>query len=182
MNKRPKFAQKIAKEKMSQKRNETEILLVDELNRLNREEDEVNQRLENTTRENEKNESLITNLTDQVERVVEERLPLRERIKNTFKEYGFTAFAFLSVVSVALGVLLSSLKSGLSTLGKGVGDGFKAVGKKLGEILPGIIGERASFIFKTAGEVISFLGKNAWLLVVAIVVYAVEQFKNKNKK
>ena len=63
------------------------------------------------------------------------------------------------------------MKSGLTKLGKGVGDGFKAVGKKLGEILPGIVGAIASFIFKTAGEVISFLGKNAWLLVVAVVVY-----------
>jgi len=45
-----------------------------------------------------------------------------------------------------------------------------------------LIGAIASFIFKTAGEVISFLGKNAWLLVVAVVVYAVEQFKSKNKK
>ena len=57
-----------------------------------------------------------------------------------------------------------------------------AIGKKLGEILPGLIGTIASFIFKAAGEVISFLDKNAWLLVVAVVVYAVEQFKSKNKK
>ena len=89
------------------------------------------------------------------------RLPLRERIKNIFN---------ISAVSVVLGVIFSSLKGGLSTLGKGVGNGFKAVGKKLGEILPGIVGAIDSFIFKTAGEVISFLGKHAWLLVVAIVV------------
>ena len=53
--------------------------------------------------------------------------------------------------------------------------------KKLGEILPGMIGAIASFIFRTAGEVIGFLAKNAWLLIVGLVVFAVEQFKNKNK-
>jgi len=83
---------------------------------------------------------------------------------------------------VSLLVFLSNLKSGLSKLGKGIGDGLKAIGKKLGEILPDLIGTIASFIFRTAGEVISFLGKNAWLLVVAVVVYAVEQFKRKIKK
>ena len=36
----------------------------------------------------------------------------------------------------------------------------------------------ASFIFKTAGEAIGFLAKNAWLLIVAVVVYFVEQVKN----
>ena len=105
---------------------------------MNREEDEARQRLENTNRENEQNESLITNLTDQVERV-EERLPLRERVKNIFKEYGFTAFAVLSAVGVVLGIVLSNLKSVLSKVEKGLGDESKAIGKKLGEI-PGIVG------------------------------------------
>ena len=105
---------------------------------MNREEDEARQRLENTNRENEQNESLITNLTDQVERV-EERLPLRERVKNIFKEYGFTAFAVLSAVGVVLGIVLSNLKSVLSKVEKGLGDDSKAIGKKLGEI-PGIVG------------------------------------------
>jgi len=90
-------------------------------------------------------------------------MSLIDRVKVIFKKHGFTAFAILSAVSVVLSVVLSYLKSGLSKLGKGVGGGFKAKGKKLGEILPGLIGTIASFIFKTAGEVISFLGKNAWL-------------------
>ena len=95
---------------------------IDKLNWLNREEDEARQRLENTNRENEQNESLITNLTDQVERV-EERLPLR----------------VLSAVGVVLGIVLSNLKSVLSKVEKGLGDESKAIGKKLGEI-PGIVG------------------------------------------
>ena len=122
---------------------------------------------------------------DQLEReneVIEERLSLRDRVKAIFKKNGFTAFAVLSAVGAVIGVILSNLKSGLSRLGKGVGNGLKAIGKKLGEILPGMVGAIASFIFKTAGEAIGFLAKNAWLLIVAVVVYFVEQVKNKRKK
>ena len=114
--------------------------------------------------------------------VIEERMSLRDRVKAIFKKYGFTAFAVLSAVGAVIGVIVSNLKSGLSKLGKGVGNGLKAIGKKLGEILPGMIGAIASFIFKTAGEAIGFLAKNAWLLIVAVVVYFVEQVKNKQKR
>ena len=113
---------------------------------------------------------------------IEERMSLRDRVKAIFKKYGFTAFAVLSAVGAVIGVIVSNLKSGLSRLGKGLSKGFKALGKKLGEILPGMIGAIASFIFKTAGEAIGFLAKNAWLLIVAVVVYFVEQVKNKSKR
>ena len=109
-------------------------------------------------------------------------MSLRDRVKYIFKKYGFTAFAVLSAVGAVIGVIVSNLKRGLSKLGKGIGNGFKALGKKLGEILPGMIGAIASFIFKTAGEAIGFLAKNAWLLIVAVVVYFVEQVKNKSKR
>ena len=112
---------------------------------------------------------------------IEERMSLRDRVKAIFKKYGFTAFAVLSAVGVVIGVIVSNLKSGLTTVAKGVGNGLKAIGKKIGEILPGMIGAIASFIFKTAGQVIGFLGKHAWLLIVAAVVYFVEQFKKKRR-
>ena len=129
--------------------------------------DQQREEIENLERENE---------------VIEERMSLRDRVKAIFKKYGFTAFAVISAVGAVIGVILSNLKSGLSKLGKGVGNGLKAIGKKLGEILPGMIGAIANFIFKTAGEAIGFLAKNAWLLIVAIVVYFVEQVKNKHKR
>ena len=108
---------------------------------------------------------------------IEERMPLRDRVKSIFKKYGFTAFAVLSAVGAVIGVIVSNLKSGLSRLGKGIGNGFKALGKKLGEILPGMIGAIASFIFLKMK-----LAKNAWLLIVAVVVYFVEKVKNKSKR
>ena len=64
----------------------------------------------------------------------------------------------------------------LESLGKGVGGALKIIGKKIGEILPGMIGAIASFVFKTAGEAVGFLAKNAWLILAA-VMYLIEKFK-----
>ena len=138
----------------------------DQRENIDRNIDQQREEIDNLERENE---------------VIEERLSLRDRVKAIFKKYGFTAFAVLSAVGAVIGVIVSNLKGGLSKLGKGVGNGLKAIGKKLGEILPGMVGAIASFIFRTAGEAIGFLAKNAWLLIVAVVVYFVEQVKNKRK-
>ena len=113
---------------------------------------------------------------------IEEKLPLKQRIKAIFKKYGFTAFAVATAIGTVIGVIVSNLKAGLTKVTTGVGNGLKELGKKLGEILPGMIGAIASFIFRTAGEVIGFLAKNAWLLVVGLVVLAVDQLKKKNKR
>ena len=62
-------------------------------------------------------------------------------------------------------------------LGKGVGGALKNIGKKIGEILPGMIGAIASFVFKTAGEAVGFLAKHAWLLILAAVTIMIEKLK-----
>ena len=110
---------------------------------------------------------------------IEQRMTLRDRVKTIFKKYGFTVFAVASAVGVIIGVIVANLKNGLTSLSKGVGNGLKTIGKKLGEILPGLVGAIASFVFRTAGEVVGFLAKNAWLLIVGVVIYLVEQFKKK---
>ena len=115
------------------------------------------------------------------ERVNERLLSLRDRVKEIFKKYGFTVVSVLTAIGVVIGVIVSNLKAGLTSVAKGVGNGLKELGKKLGEILPGMIGAIASFIFRTAGEVIGFLAKNAWLLIVGLVLLAIEQFKKKSK-
>ena len=120
-------------------------------------------------------------VAEREEEVAIERLSIRDRIKAIFKKYGFTVFSIVSAIGVVIGVVVSNLKAGLTKVAKGVGNGLKELGAKLGQILPGMVGAIASFIFKTAGEVIGFLAKNAWLLVVGLVVLAVEQFKKKTK-
>ena len=88
--------------------------------------------------------------------------------------------AVITAVSVVISVIIFNLKKRLTTLGKGLGNGLKDIGKKVSEILPGMVGAIARFIIKTADEVVGFLGKHAWLLIVpAFVLYVVEQFKKK---
>ena len=112
---------------------------------------------------------------------LEERLSLREKVKNIFKNYGFTVTAVFLAVGTVIGVIVNSLTKGLKTVATGVGNGLKDLGKKIAGILPGLIGAIVSFIFKTAGSVISFLGKNAWLLILGVAVFTVERFKKKNR-
>ena len=110
---------------------------------------------------------------------IEERMSLRDRVKSIFKKYGFTVFAVVSAVGLVIGVIVNILKKGLTSLGKGVGGALKNIGKKIGEILPGMIGAITSFVFKTAGEAVGFLAKNAWLLILAAVMFMIKKFKKK---
>ena len=113
--------------------------------------------------------------------IIEERMSLRDRVKLIFKKYGFTVFAVVSAVGLVIGVIVNNLKKGLTSLGKGVGGALKNIGKKIGEILPGMIGTIASFVFKTAGEAVGFLAKNAWLLILAAVMFMIEKFKRNRR-
>ena len=108
-------------------------------------------------------------------------MSLRDRVKLIFKKYGFTVFPVVSAVGLVIGVIVSNLKKGLTSLGKGVGGALKTIGKKIGEILPGMIGAIASFVFKTAGEAVGFLVKHAWLLILAAVTIMIEKFKKRNR-
>ena len=143
------------------------------------------QNLERLDQDITKEETGVHNGQEQVEaareRVNQRLLSLRDRVKEIFKKYGFTVFAVTSAIGVVIGVIVSNLKAGLTSVAKGVGNGLKELGAKLGQILPGMVGAIASFIFKTAGEAIGFLAKNAWLLIVGLVVLAVEQFKKRSR-
>ena len=112
---------------------------------------------------------------------LEERVSLREKVKNIFKKYGFTVAAVFLAVGTVIGVIVNSLTKGLKTVATGVGNGLKELGKKIAGILPGLIGAIVSFIFKTAGSVISFLRKNAWLLILGVAVFTVERFQKKKR-
>ena len=146
--------------------------------RLKSEVDKLREQIRNKTISSKEQISNIDGRKDEILK----NLPLRERLKYIFKKYGFTVFAVVSAVGIIIGVIVSNLSKGLSTLGRGVGNGLKTLGKKLGEILPGMVGAIVSFLFKTAGQVIGFLGENAWLLIMAVVIYFVEQMKSGNKR
>ena len=111
----------------------------------------------------------------------EQELPLRERVKNIFKKYGWT----LQAVALAVGIVLSALAlaatNGLKAGTKALGNGLKAIGQKLGSLLPGLIVSIVSYIFKAAGSVLSFLGEHAWLLILAVVAFFMERLIKKRK-
>ena len=112
----------------------------------------------------------------------EQKLPLRERVKNIFKKYGWT----LQAVALAVGIVLSALAlaatNGLKAGTKAIGNGLKAIGQKLGSLLPGLIGSIVSYIFKAAGQVFSFLGEHAWLLILAVVAFFMERLLKRRRR
>ena len=134
--------------------------------------------------ENGENQEEIERLEAENERLGEQneeifsRMSLRDKVKYIFKKYGLTIFGVLAAVGTVIGVIVSNLKAGLTNVAKGVGNGLKELGKKLGQILPGMVGAIVSFLFKAAGEAVGFLAKHAWLLILLVVTFAVEQFKN----
>ena len=112
----------------------------------------------------------------------EQELPLRERVKNIFKKYGWT----LQAVALAVGIVLSALAlaatNGLKAGTKAIGNGLKAIGQKLGSLLPGLIGSIVSYIFKAAGQVFSFLAEHAWLLILAVVAFFMEKLLKRRRR
>ena len=136
--------------------------------------------------ENGENQEEIERLEAENERLGEQneeifsRMSLRDKVKYIFKKYGLTIFGVLAAVGTVIGVIVSNLKAGLTNVAKGVGNGLKELGKKLGQILPGMVGAIVSFLFKAAGEAVGFLAKHAWLLIMLVVTFAVEQLKKRS--
>ena len=81
----------------------------------------------------------------------ERALPLRERIKEIFKNYGVTLTAIVLAAGVTIGAVIGVITNSLKALGKGMGNGLKEIGKNTASLLPGLLGSIVSFLFKTAG-------------------------------
>ena len=135
--------------------------------------------------ENTKRKAQLGQERDQLEQEreqLEERLSLRERVKNIFKKYGWTLQALVIVVGVVLSALAFAGLNGLKAGTKALGNGLKAIGQKLGSLLPGLIGSIVSFIFKAAGQVFSFLGEHAWLLILAVEAFFMERLLKRRSR
>ena len=111
---------------------------------------------------------------------------LRERLKELFKKYGFSIATVVTAVGITIGVLAkiladgaSAAANGIKTVGKKVGDGLKDLGRRIGAILPCLVGAIASFVFRAAGQAISFLAKNAWLLILAVAAFMIQKLTEK---
>ena len=127
-------------------------------------------------------------LEQEREQIVE-RLPLCERLKALFKKHGFTLATVVTAVGITIGVIAkiladgaSAAANGIKTVGKKVGEGLKELGKKIGSILPGLVGAIASFVFCAAGQAITFLGKNGWLLILFVAAFLIEKITKKRRE
>ena len=112
----------------------------------------------------------------------EQSRPLRERIREIFKKYGWTLQAVVLAAGITISAVVLTTLNGLAKATKAIGNGPKELGKKAAAALPGLIGSIVGFIFKTAGSVISFYGKHAWLLILAVVAFLVERVTKRARK
>ena len=58
---------------------------------------------------------------------------------------------------------------------------FQSPWSKIGSILPGLIGTKVSFLFKTTGSVLDFLAENTWILIFAVVAFLFEKLLKKRR-
>jgi len=58
---------------------------------------------------------------------------------------------------------------------------LKEIGKKTASLLPDLMGSIVSFIFKDAGQAISFLAEHAWLLILTVVAFLIERVIKRNR-
>ena len=124
-----------------------------------------------------RNEELARLQTQIVER--EEAMPLRERVKEIFKKNGVTVTAILLASGVVIGAVMSTLTKGLKATGKAMANGLKEIAAKLGSLLPGLIGQIATFLFKTASKAVGFLAEHIWLIILAVVAFLFEKYIKK---
>ena len=104
-----------------------------------------------------RNEEIVRLQTQITER--EANMPLRERVRNIFKKYGVTVASIFIAAGVTIGAVIGAITNALKSMGK-LANGLKAVGAKAASALPGLIGAVVSFLFKTAGQAISFLAEH----------------------
>ena len=125
---------------------------------------------------NEARERLRTRIQER-----EQARPLRERIREIFKKYGLTLQAIFLAAGIAISAVVLTTLNALAKATKAIGNGLKELGKKAGNALPGLIGSIVGFIFKTAGQVFSFLGKQVWLIILAVVAFLVERVTKRSR-
>ena len=89
--------------------------------------------------------------------------------------------AILIAAGVTIGAVISSLAKGLKATGKAMAGGLKEIAAKLGSLLPGLIGQIASFLFKTAAKAVDFLAEHTWLIILGVVAFLFEKYIKKRR-
>ena len=146
----------------------------------------------------------ITSFKETIAKVLDKDSTLGERIRTLFREQGITIFSILTAIGMAIGVLVESVLPG-STTTTSVGGGkdedkkdkpgsakewirnkLKALASLLGKLaakagaaLPGIIGSVVAWLLNRAKEVVGWISKNLWSLVLLCVWMVYDYMKEK---
>ena len=131
----------------------------------------------------------ITSFHETIAKVLDKDTSLGEKIRTLFREQGITIASILMAIRMAIGVLVEALLpggGGAATASGGepppkdekglkewIRNKLKALASLLGrlgikaaEALPGIIGEIISWILNRAKDVVGWVSRNLWALVV----------------
>ena len=142
--------------------------------------------------------SQVNRMKETIETILYENTTLAERIRTLFREQGVTLATLITAVGFAISTLVLSLTGGSaggSASGGGGGskqeDGFvkrqllklKDLLMKLGneavKAIPGIIGSVVGWLFKTAGEAVSYIANHIWLLFLMFIAGLLELRKRR---
>jgi len=102
-------------------------------------------------------------------------MPLREKIKEIFKNHGVTFTVILIAAGVTIGAVVSAVTKALKAIKNAMAGGLKEIRSRLGSLLPGLIGQVAHFLFNTAAKTVSFLAEYSWLIILAVVAFVFEK-------
>ena len=143
----------------------------------------------------------ITSFRETIAKVLDKDATLGERIRTLFREQGITIFSILTAIGMAVGVLVEALVPGstATTIKDSHGGGdtpgsakewirnkLKALALLLGKLaekaaaaLPGIIGSVVAWLLNHAKEVVGWISKNLWSLVLLCVWMVYDYMKKK---
>ena len=143
----------------------------------------------------------ITSFKETIAKVLDKDKSLGERIRTLFREQGITIFSILTAIGMAVGVLVEAVLPGstaASTAAHGGGGDtpgsakewirnklkalaslFGKLAEKLGSALPGIIGSVVAWLLNRAKEVVGWISKNLWSLVLLCVWMVYDYMKKK---
>ena len=131
----------------------------------------------------------ITSFRETIAKVLDKDATLGERIRTLFREQGITIFSILTAIGMAIGVLVEAILPGSTaastthSAGDTPGSAKEWIRNKLralalllgklaekaGAALPGIIGSVVAWLLNRAKEVVGWISKNLWSLILLLV-------------
>ena len=148
----------------------------------------------------------ITSFKETIAKVLDKDTSLGERIRTLFREQGITIFSILTAIGMAIGVLVEALVPGSTvstaqqSTSHGAGDTPRSakewirnklralasllgkLAEKAGAALPGIIGSVVAWLLNRAKEVVGWISKNLWSLVLLCVWMVYDYMKKDDSR